>query len=122
MRLIIPLLLLVGSLSAQNAQFNDFSPAAIRGVTIGPYHCYFWFGNLVPAPYTFEAACYDTTSTPQLFFSPSGKKSVHTIILDQGVVITWKAVPNPDGVHWNFAVTGKGPSDTTELPEVKVTL
>ena len=120
MKLITSLLLLTGLSFAQNATFNDFSPAAVRGVTIGQYHCYFWFGAIVPPPYTFEAACYDLTSTPQLFFSPPNKTSAHTIILDPGFEITWKVVPN--GTHLDFTVTGKGPSDLTELPEVKVTL
>ncbi len=125
MKLIIPLLLMVSSLCAQNAQYNNFSPSAVRGVTIGAYHCYFWFGSIVPSPYTFESACYSPTGAPVLQFVPPGMtiteesfnfclsgESPWPPCMKSGSII-WTISPN--GTKWNFTISGQGPDDTLAL-------
>ena len=62
MKLLFATLILCASVRAQTATYNNFSPT-VQGVTVGSYHCYFWFHASVPAPYDYEIACYGL-STP----------------------------------------------------------
>lgn len=117
MKILLLLLLLGSSLLAQNAVFNNFSPT-VKGVTIGTVHCYFWFHASAVSPWDIEVACYNPTikylnvgiagQTMQDTFNYTGG-SIGWILTSSGGVIT-------------YSITGKGPSDPTDLPPVTGTI
>lgn len=127
MKILLLLLLSVIGLNAQNSIYNDFS-ATVKGVTVGSVWCYFWFHDGVytsahQAGFEFESACYESGNNVDLAFKKQGQS-----IKDGGFTFTngyirYTIRPNTtDPTKWDFALSSKGPSDTTDIPEMKLTI
>ena len=123
MKLII-LLLLAISCYGQSAVYNDFSPT-VKGMTVGTYHCNFFFHSSVYASnsgWDYEVACYSGLDNRVLEFKKPGDN------LDSGYTFTGGYIRYIikanviDPTKYDFTLSGKGPSDVTDITPIKVTL
>ena len=86
------LLSFCGLAFAQSPVYNNFS-STVKGVTVGSYHCYFWFHGSSPAPWDAEVACYGTAN-----------QKIEVSLPNQTVVDNW---PFPLGnIGWQFIPSG----------------
>ena len=119
------LFLILGSLplSAQTATQNNFS-SNVQGITIGTYHCYFWFH--VVAGWDFEAACYGPGNAITLIDvdkqAATHQKSYNicfsgeispTPCTTKPAYISWLIIPS--GSQLIYSLAGRGPDDTSDL-------
>lgn len=112
MKLLFASLILCASLKAQTAIYNNFSPT-VQGITVGNYHCYFWFHDVVPTPYDYEIACYGY-DTPVIIVGPKEIPTPFTSFKFPGGYIGWILKLNDDR-SISLQLSGMGPNDIKEL-------